>query len=133
MNSIASILAAAEAGQAPDDAQALRLAECAELGPLMASAARLRDQGFGNGVTYSRKIFIPLTQLCRDVCHYCTFAQAPKRVTEPYMSIEAVVALAREGQRLGCKEALFTLGDRPELRYKTARDALARTGVGSTQ
>jgi FO synthase len=132
MNSIASILAAAEAGQAPDDAQALRLAECAELEPLMASAARLRDQGFGNGVTYSRKIFIPLTQLCRDVCHYCTFAQAPKRVTEPYMSIEAVVALAREGQRLGCKEALFTLGERPELRYKTARDALARMGFGST-
>jgi FO synthase len=132
MNAIASILAAAEAGQWLDDSQSLLLADCTDLPALMASAARLRDQGFANGVTYSRKIFIPLTQLCRDVCHYCTFAQAPKRLAEPYMSIEAVVALAREGQRQGCKEALFTLGERPELRYKTARDALARMGFAST-
>ncbi len=132
MNSTASILAVAEAGQSPSDAQALTLADCTDLTALMASAGRLRDQGFGNGVTYSRKIFIPLTQLCRDVCHYCTFAQAPKRLAEAYMSIEAVVALAREGQRRGCKEALFTLGERPELRYKTARDALTRMGFAST-
>ena len=126
------LLAAAEAGRSPSDEEALTLATCDDLPALMASAARLRDAGFGNGVTYSRKIFIPLTQLCRDVCHYCTFAQAPKRVTEPYMSLEAVVELARQGQRLGCKEALFTLGERPELRYKTARDALARMGFAST-
>ena len=116
----------------PSDKNALQLADFNDLAALMACAGRLRDQGFGNGVTYSRKIFIPLTQLCRDVCHYCTFAQAPKRVVEPYMSIDAVVALARAGQRLGCKEALFTLGERPELRYKTARDALARMGFSST-
>ena len=132
MHCFTSLLAAAEAGQLPSDDEALQLAECNDLAGLMACAGRLRDQGFGNGVTYSRKIFIPLTQLCRDVCHYCTFAQAPKRVSEPYMSIEAVVELARAGQRLGCKEALFTLGERPELRYKTARDALARMGFVST-
>ena len=132
MTDLAHLLAAAEAGQSPSDADALRLADCTDTAALMRSAARLRDQGFGNGVTYSRKIFIPLTQLCRDVCHYCTFAQAPKRVGEPYMGLDAVVELAREGQRLGCKEALFTLGERPELRYKTARDALARMGYEST-
>ncbi|MGE0858435.1 MAG: radical SAM protein, partial [Gammaproteobacteria bacterium] len=132
MTDYTHLLAAAEAGRAPSDEDALALATCDDLPALMASAARLRDAGFGNGVTYSRKIFIPLTQLCRDVCHYCTFAQAPKRVTEPYMSLEAVVELARQGQRLGCKEALFTLGERPELRYKTARDALARLGFAST-
>ena len=132
MHSLASLLAAAEAGQLPSDDEAWQLAECEDLDGLMACAGRLRDQGFGNGVTYSRKIFIPLTQLCRDVCHYCTFAQAPKRVSEPYMSLDAVVELARAGQRLGCKEALFTLGERPELRYKTARDALARMGFVST-
>ena len=132
MDSSVSLFAAVQAGQSLSDDSALQLAQCTDLAGLMACAGRLRDQGFGNGVTYSRKIFIPLTQLCRDVCHYCTFAQAPKRVAEPYMSIEAVVELARAGQRLGCKEALFTLGERPELRYKTARDALARMGCGST-
>ena len=132
MNSFASIFAAAEAGQSLSDQGALTLASFTDISALMASAGRLRDQGFGNGVTYSRKIFIPLTQLCRDVCHYCTFAQAPKRLAEAYMSLEAVVELARAGQRMGCKEALFTLGERPELRYKTARDALARMGFAST-
>ena len=132
MHCSVSLFAAAEAGQAPSDENARQLAASTDLAGLMACAGRLRDQGFGNGVTYSRKIFIPLTQLCRDVCHYCTFAQAPKRVGEPYMPIDAVVELARAGQRLGCKEALFTLGERPELRYKTARDALARMGFSST-
>ena len=132
MNSLTSLFTAAQSGQWPSDADALQLAQCTDLADLMACAGQLRDQGFGNGVTYSRKIFIPLTQLCRDVCHYCTFAQAPKRVVEPYMSIAAVVELARAGQQLGCKEALFTLGERPELRYKTARDALARMGFAST-
>ena len=98
----------------------------------MAQASALRDEGFGNRVTYSRKIFIPLTKLCRDVCHYCTFAQAPKRVERPYMSIDEVVELARAGQAMGCKEALFTLGERPELRYKSARDALSELGFAST-
>ncbi|MGR8919600.1 MAG: 5-amino-6-(D-ribitylamino)uracil--L-tyrosine 4-hydroxyphenyl transferase CofH [Gammaproteobacteria bacterium] len=114
------------------DAEAMALADVEDLGALSARAAALRDHGFDHAVTYSRKIFIPLTQLCRDVCHYCTFAQAPKKVAEPYMSLDAVVALAEQGKRLGCKEALFTLGERPELRYQAARDALARLGYEST-
>ncbi|MEQ8660943.1 MAG: 5-amino-6-(D-ribitylamino)uracil--L-tyrosine 4-hydroxyphenyl transferase CofH [Gammaproteobacteria bacterium] len=109
----------------PSDVAALALAGCDDLAALMQAAAALRDTGFGSGVTYSRKIFIPLTRLCRDVCHYCTFATAPKRVEAPYMSLDEVVALARQGQALGCKEALFTLGEKPELRYGAAREALA--------
>ena len=132
MNAIAPLLASAEAGHTLPAADLLRLAECNDIALLSACAGRIRDQGFGNSVTYSRKIFIPLTQLCRDVCHYCTFAQAPKRVGEPYLHLDAVVELAQAGARLGCKEALFTLGERPELRYKTARDALARLGFAST-
>ena len=92
----------------------------------------IRDQGFNNVVTYSRKVFIPLTHLCRDVCHYCTFAQVPRKVQAPYLSIDEVLELARHGQRMGCKEALFTLGEKPELRYKAAREALAEMGYAST-
>ena len=112
--------------------KALCLADCADLGELMRQAAFIRDEGFGNAVTYSRKIFIPLTQLCRDVCHYCTFAQAPRRVAQPFMALDDAVDLARRGQRLGCKEALFTLGERPELRYSAARDALHDMGYATT-
>ena len=119
-------------GDTLSDAQALALATCDDLAELMQAASGLRDAGFGNGVTYSRKIFIPLTRLCRDVCHYCTFATAPKRVESPYMSLDEVVALAREGQRLGCKEALFTLGEKPELRYRAAREALGAMGYATT-
>ena len=119
-------------GDTLSDAQALALATCADLAGLMQAASTLRDAGFGNGVTYSRKIFIPLTRLCRDVCHYCTFATAPKRVESPYMGLDEVVALAREGQRRGCKEALFTLGEKPELRYRAAREALAAMGYSTT-
>jgi len=86
----------------------------------------------GRRVTYSRKVFIPLTQLCRDVCHYCTFAKAPRSLAAPYLSIDEVVAIARKGQRAGCTEALFTLGDKPELRYRAARDALDQMGFSST-
>ena len=80
----------------------------------MALAARLRDLGHPETVTYSRKVFVPLTMLCRDRCHYCTFAKPPARLDRPYMTPEEVVAVAEAGRRLGCKEALFTLGDRPE-------------------
>ena len=98
----------------------LEISKRTDLASLMTEASAFRDEGFGNLITYSRKIFIPLTKLCRDVCHYCTFAEAPKRVEKPYMPIGEVVALAKEGAAAGCKEALFTLGERPELRYKTA-------------
>ncbi|GIX30723.1 MAG: FO synthase [Porticoccaceae bacterium] len=77
-------------------------------------------------------MFIPLTRLCRDVCHYCTFAATPRRLPAPYLSPEEVLAIAREGRRAGCLEALFTLGDRPEARYRAAREALAALGQPST-
>src|SRR5690606_27678036 len=73
-----------------------------------------------------------LTQLCRDVCHYCTFARTPKKIRSPFMPVEEVLALCREGAALGCQEALFTLGEKPELRYRAAREALAEMGFSST-
>src|SRR3954447_26957745 len=92
---------------------------------LAAEPRRLRAQGHGNLVTYSPKVFIPLTKLCRDVCGYCTFAQPPRRGQRAYMSEDEVLAVARAGAAAGCREALFTLGDKPELRYRVARDELA--------
>jgi FO synthase len=83
-------------------------------------------------VTYSPKVFIPLTKLCRDVCHYCTFAQPPRRGERAYMSGDEVLAVARAGAEAGCHEALFTLGDKPELRYRAAREELAELGCETT-
>ena len=116
----------------PTEQQALQLAEMNDTAALMARAGQLRDQQFRNLVTYSRKVFIPLTQLCRDVCHYCTFAQTPKKVQAPYMTVDQVLASVKEAEAMGCKEALFTLGERPEDRYKAAREALAEMGFNST-
>src|SRR4029077_3286932 len=99
---------------------------------LMQTAAALRDQGHGRLVSYSRKVFIPLTKLCRDVCHYCTFAERPRRGQAAYFSADEVVAIARAGAAAGCREALFTLGDKPELRYAAAADALGQLGYPST-
>ena len=99
---------------------------------LCAAAARLRDRGKGKIVTFSPKVFIPLTHLCRDFCGYCTFRQNPQAAPRLYMSPEEVLAVARAGQRLGCTEALFTLGERPEQRYPEARQWLAHRGYGST-
>ncbi|HXS28065.1 MAG TPA: 5-amino-6-(D-ribitylamino)uracil--L-tyrosine 4-hydroxyphenyl transferase CofH [Steroidobacteraceae bacterium] len=111
--------------------EALRLLDL-ELEPLLAAAEALTLAGHGSTVTYSRKVFIPLTQLCRDVCHYCTFAKAPRAVAAPYLSLEESIEIARRGAAAGCKEALFTLGDKPELRYSSARAALAAFGYSST-
>ncbi len=122
----------AASGYAPERSAALLLAEETDTQLLIDIAAGLRDKGHDNVVTYSRKIFIPLTQLCRDVCHYCTFAQTPKRLDSPYLSIEQMLEVARRGAELGCKEALFTLGEKPELRYRAARQALAKMGYAST-
>jgi FO synthase len=83
-------------------------------------------------VTYSPKVFIPLTKLCRDVCHYCTFAHPPRRGERAYMSGAEVLAVARAGAEAGCREALFTLGDKPELRYRAAREELAELGCRTT-
>jgi FO synthase len=83
-------------------------------------------------VTYSPKVFVPLTKLCRDVCHYCTFARPPRRGERAYMSADEVLAVARAGAAAGCHEALFTLGDKPELRYRAAREELAELGCATT-
>jgi FO synthase len=83
-------------------------------------------------VTYSPKVFIPLTKLCRDVCHYCTFARPPRRGERAYMTADEVLGVARAGAEAGCHEALFTLGDKPELRYRAAREELAELGCGTT-
>jgi len=95
-------------------------------------AATLRDTGWGRHVSYSRKVFVPLTQLCRDVCHYCTFAQTPRRLEKAFLTVEDVLDIARRGAAAGCKEVLFTLGDKPEARYAQAREALAHSGHSST-
>ncbi len=112
--------------------QLLAVHEAMPLAELFAKAGALRHEGHGTAISYSRKVFIPLTHLCRDVCGYCTFAKAPREVAKPYLSPEDVLAIARAGQKAGCHEALFTLGDKPELRYAAARDALAELGFAST-
>jgi FO synthase len=99
---------------------------------LMRDAAQLRDAGCGRNMSYSRKVFIPLTRLCRDVCGYCTFAHAPQPDARGYLTPEVVLAIAKAGQAAGCTEALFTLGDKPELRYKAAREELAALGYATT-
>lgn len=99
---------------------------------LMAQAASLRDAGHGPLISYSRKVFIPLTRLCRDVCSYCTFAHAPQPGIRGYLTPDEVLAIAKAGQAAGCTEALFTLGDKPELRYKAAREELAVLGYTTT-
>lgn len=104
----------------------------ASMESLLAQAAALRDRGHGRIQTWSPKVFIPLTQLCRDLCHYCTFSQPPRRGEAAYLNPEKVLAIARAGQRAGCTEALFTLGDKPELRYAQARDELAQLGYDTT-
>src|ERR1041385_7221933 len=104
----------------------------APLEELMAAARAVRDAARGRLVTYSPKVFIPLTKLCRDVCHYCTFARPPRRGERAYMTVDEVLAVARAGEAAGCREALFTLGDKPELRYRAAREELAALGFAST-
>src|SRR5438094_79866 len=127
MISTSALLDRAAAGHmlAPDEA--LALADCDDLAALMEVAAALRDRGHGARVSYSRKVFIPLTQLCRDSCHYCTFAHPPRRGAAAYLSPEEVLAIARAGAAADCKEALFTLGDKPELRYRAAPAARLAT------
>jgi FO synthase len=128
----ATILARAAAGEVLSDADALALAECEDLPALTRIAAALRDAGHGGLVSYSRKVFIPLTQLCRDVCHYCTFAHPPRKGERVYLTRDEVLEIARAGAKAGCHEALFTLGDKPELRYRAARDELATLGHETT-
>ena len=114
------------------DGQARALADEKDTARLAATAADIRDNHHHNIVSYSRKVFIPLTHLCRDVCHYCTFAKTPKKVQQPYMTVKQVLELCEQGAAQGCKEALFTLGEKPELRYSAARKALENLGFKTT-
>lgn len=116
----------------PSHEQAYSLLGDVALGELVAAAGHVRDLALPHVVSYSPKVFLPLTFLCRDSCHYCTFAKAPRALKSPYMAIDEMIAIARAGAAVGCREALFTLGDQPELRYRAAREALARLGHEST-
>jgi FO synthase len=113
-------------------ADAIALLERADLSTMMKVAAALRDRGHGSIVSFSKKVFIPLTQLCRDSCHYCTFAHPPARGARAYLSADEVLAIATAGAEAGCHEALFTLGDKPERRYRKAREELAALGHETT-
>src|SRR5882672_1818091 len=108
-----------------------------QLETLLEHAARVRDAGLEAAgrpavITYSRKVFIPLTRLCRDRCGYCTFATVPHRLHSLYLEPDEIVAIARQGAELGCKEALFTLGDKPEDRWRQAREWLDEHGYDDT-
>ncbi|TAL03378.1 MAG: 7,8-didemethyl-8-hydroxy-5-deazariboflavin synthase subunit CofG, partial [Porticoccaceae bacterium] len=118
--------------QAPSRVEIDALLARSSLAELLVQAAALRDRGHGPLLSYSRKVFIPLTHLCRDVCHYCTFATTPSRIAKPFMTPDEVLDIARQGAAAGCHEALFTLGDKPELRYEVARRALAELGHATT-
>ena len=103
-----------------------------ETASLMREAAAIRDAAFGDRITFSKKVFIPLTHLCRDNCGYCTFVHPPKKGEAAYLAPEQVLEIARAGQAAGCAEALFTLGDKPELKWKPAAEALAAMGYATT-
>ena len=133
------VLARARDGKALDPAEAAILlhARGAQLTELMSYAARVRDAGLAAAgrpgiISYSRKVFIPLTRLCRDRCAYCTFVTVPGRLDSPYLSPDEVLSIASQGAALGCKEALFTLGDRPEARWPQAREWLDAHGYDDT-
>ena len=129
-----SAIETALVGERLDIDHALALADVrgSEHPALWAAAATIRDRGHGPWVTYSPKVFIPLTNLCRDVCSYCTFAQDEDSPRAHTMSPDEVLAICREGARLGCKEALFCLGDRPEVRWPGYKERLRRWGHETT-
>jgi len=126
------ILQLAEQGQGLSDADSRELIRVTDLEVLLPLATKVRDLAHPTAISYSRKVFVPLTHLCRDVCHYCTFAQVPRKLEVAYMSPEQVLEIARQGADAGCKEILFTLGDKPEARYKAAREGLKALGYSTT-
>ncbi|MEU2639561.1 bifunctional FO biosynthesis protein CofGH [Micromonospora fulviviridis] len=137
--SVRRALGRAASGRALDvaEASALLAARAPTLDELLGIAGEIRDAGLREAgrpgvVTFSKKVFIPLTRLCRDRCHYCTFATVPHRLPAAYLEKDEVLAIAREGAAQGCKEALFTLGDRPEERWPAARRWLDERGYDST-
>lgn len=103
-----------------------------EIAQLRAEAAARRDKAWGKTISYSRKVFIPLTTMCRNTCGYCAFVKHPGQAGSGYLTIDEVLDIAREGERLGCKEALFSLGERPERLYPQARETLRRLGHATT-
>ncbi len=115
-----------------DDALALVNLDAGALPELCAAASEMRDRGKGRVVTFSPKVFIPLTRLCRDFCGYCTFRQSPAEADNLFLSAEEALSVAQAGERLGCTEALFTLGERPEQRYPEARTWLGERGYHTT-
>src|SRR3954470_12558006 len=123
-------LSRAEGGKtlAGDEVTALLAARGDGLERLLAHARHLRDLGHGRTITYSRKVFVPLTMLCRDHCHYCTFAKPPAKLDQVFLTPDEVLEITTRGRELACKEALFTLGDRPEERYPEARAWLEARG-----
>jgi FO synthase len=128
------ILEWAQAGREIADGEASLLisAENDQVAALCGVAAGIRDRGKGHVVTFSPKVFIPLTRLCRDFCGYCTFRQDPSSAASLYLTPEQVLDVARRGQQMGCTEALFTLGERPEQRYSEAKEWLERRGFKTT-
>jgi len=116
----------------PAQALACEKAEAGDLQQLMARATARRRAQWGEVITYSRKVFVPLTNMCRDTCSYCSFVEHPDSPRAFLMTPDQVLATARKGQKQGCKELLFSLGERPEQRYDKARDALARLGFETT-
>ena len=138
-NALRRALARARDGKALDQAEATTLLHSrgGHLTRLLGYAARTRDAGLAAAgrpgvITYSKKVFIPLTRLCRDRCAYCTFVTVPGRLDSPYLSPDEVLTIAADGAALGCKEALFTLGDRPEARWHQAREWLDAHGYDDT-
>ena len=123
---------AVSGGLGTEGAHQLARFATADPAPAVRAAAEVRDRLFGPKVSYSRKVFIPLTKLCRDNCGYCTFAHPPVPDERAYLAPEEVLEVARAGADAGCKEALFTLGDKPEKRYSEARRELKEFGFGST-
>src|SRR5882672_10700501 len=129
---IADVLARGKEGKGLSRDDALLLMEEAPLESLLLAASSLRDRLKGRIVSYSRKVFIPLTHLCRDYCGYCTFRSDPVPGRSPYMTPDEVLAVAEAGARAGCKEALFSLGDQPERIFPEAREFLANLGFART-
>jgi 7,8-didemethyl-8-hydroxy-5-deazariboflavin synthase CofG subunit len=116
----------------PDRALAIELIRNAPLNDLLSAATALRAKGRGNTITFSKKVFIPLTTLCRDYCGYCTFRKDPGQPGAHFMTPDEVLAVAEQGRRTGCKEALFSLGDQPERIFPEARDFLQKQGFTRT-
>src|SRR5688572_31446588 len=134
MSSLDLLAGRAADGERLADGQVRELSGLARHDPetVISAAAALRDATTGGRITFSKKVFIPLTKLCRDSCGYCTFAHPPRPGERAFLTIEEVLEIARAGEAAGCREALFTLGDKPERKWQEARDDLHEMGYETT-